>query len=56
MVLDAWYLSSMIDKTKLYGPIKSVYAATTRFNETFFTTAELNSENYQIPIDKESVK
>ena len=56
MVLDAWYLSSIIDKTKLNGPKKPVDAATTRINETFFTTAELNKENYQIPIDKQSVK
>ena len=55
-ILDARYLSSMIDESKCNWPIEPVDFALTRINGTIFTTADLNSAYNQIPLDEESMR
>ena len=55
-VLDARYLSSMIDESKCNWPIEPVDVAPTRINGTMFTTADLNSWYNQIPMDGQSMR
>ena len=56
IVLDARYLNSMIDESKCNWPIEPVDLALTRINGKIFTTEDLNSAYYQIPLDNESMR
>ena len=56
IVVDARYLNSMIDESKLNWPKEPVDVALTRMNGTIFMTADLNSAYNQIPLDEQSLR
>ena len=53
-VLDARYLNSIIDESKSNWPIESIQVILTKINGKYFTTADMNSAYYQMPLDERS--
>ena len=56
IALEARYLNSMIDESKLNWPKEPVDVALTRINETIFTKADLHSAFNQITLDEQSIR
>ena len=52
--LDARYLNSLTDESKCNWVIEPVYLTLTKINGKYFTTADMNSANNQMPLDEQS--
>ena len=54
IVLDARYLNSLIDETKCNWPIEPIQVILTKIIGKYFTTADMNSADNQMPLDEQS--
>ena len=54
IVLDARYLNSLIDETKVNWPIEPIQVILAKINDKYFTTADMNSAYNQMPLDGQS--
>ena len=54
IVLDARYLNSLIDESKCNWPIEPIQVILTKINSKYFTTADMNSDINQMPLDEQS--
>ena len=54
ILLDARYLSSLIDESKCNWPIEPIQVISTMINGKYFTTADMNSAYNQMPLDEQS--
>ena len=54
IVLDARYLSSLIDESKCNWPIEPIQVTLTKINGKYFTTADMNSAYNQMLLDEQS--
>ena len=54
IVLDARYLSSLIDESKGNWPIEPIQVILTKINGKYSTTADMNSAYNQMPLDEQS--
>ena len=54
IVLDARYLTSLIDESKCNWPIEPIQVILTKINGKYFTTADMNSAYNQMPLDEQS--
>ena len=51
IVLDARYLNSLIDESKCNCPIEPIQVTLTKINRKYFTTADINNDYNQMPLD-----
>ena len=54
IVLDARYLSALIDESKCNWPIEPIQIKLTKINGQFYTTTDMNSAYKHMPLDEKS--